>query len=77
MTDSTILTLDCGTSYTQGKEHSVHVSMAKNDIQHPVSSGDKLLSPSLQKRQFCSLAMAGEVKKEDSFLGFQSVFSFL
>ncbi|XP_020552576.1 DExH-box ATP-dependent RNA helicase DExH17 [Sesamum indicum] len=68
--DSTVRTLDCGTSHMQG-----------NDTQPPVSSSDndviKLLSPSLQKGQFCSLAIAGEVKKEDSFLGFQSVFSFL
>ncbi|KAL2235048.1 UNVERIFIED_CONTAM: DExH-box ATP-dependent RNA helicase DExH17 [Sesamum indicum] len=68
--DSTVRTLDCGTSHMQG-----------NDTQPPVSSSDndviKLLSPNLQKGQFCSLAIAGEVKKEDSFLGFQSVFSFL
>ncbi|KAK4409653.1 DExH-box ATP-dependent RNA helicase DExH17 [Sesamum angolense] len=68
--DSTVLTLDCGTSHMQG-----------NDTQSPLSSGDndviELLSPSLQKGHLCSLAIAGEVKKEDSFLGFQSVFSFL
>ncbi|KAI3467038.1 hypothetical protein Pfo_023701, partial [Paulownia fortunei] len=79
--NSTILTLNCGTSHSQGKVPSVRVSMAKNDIRLPVSSGErdviKLLSPGLQKRQFCSLAMAGEVEKENSFLGFQSVFSFL
>ncbi|KAL0461411.1 UNVERIFIED_CONTAM: DExH-box ATP-dependent RNA helicase DExH17 [Sesamum latifolium] len=66
----TVLTLDCGTSHMHG-----------NDTQSPLSSSDndviKLLSPSLQKGQLCSLAIAGEVKKEDSFLGFQSVFSFL
>ncbi|GFP99856.1 probable ATP-dependent DNA helicase hfm1 [Phtheirospermum japonicum] len=60
----------------------VCVSMTKNDIQCPVISSSeskvkKLLSPSLHKRQFCSLEVPGEVKKENPFRGFQSVFSFL
>lgn len=67
-TDSTKLTPDYGTSRSQGK----------NDMQASVGGSSeidvvKLLSPSAQKRQLCSLAMAGD----NSFLGFQSVFSFL
>ncbi|KAL3631369.1 hypothetical protein CASFOL_024353 [Castilleja foliolosa] len=60
----------------------VHVSMKKNDIRSPIISSSeskvkKVSSPSLQNRQFCSLEVPGEVKKENPFCGFQSVFSFL
>ncbi|KAL2500073.1 ATP-dependent DNA helicase MER3-like protein [Abeliophyllum distichum] len=41
------------------------------------SNVKKLSSPNLLKEQNCSLAIEGEIKKENSFLGFQSVFSFL
>ncbi|KAK4430261.1 DExH-box ATP-dependent RNA helicase DExH17 [Sesamum alatum] len=68
--DSTVLTLECGTSHMQGNDTQPAVSSSDNDV-------IKLSSPSLQKGQCCSLAIAGEVKKDDSFLGFQSVFSFL
>ncbi|CAI9758578.1 unnamed protein product [Fraxinus pennsylvanica] len=41
------------------------------------SSVKKLSSPSLLKGHSCSLATEGEIKKENSFVGFQSIFSFL
>ncbi|KAL0430192.1 UNVERIFIED_CONTAM: DExH-box ATP-dependent RNA helicase DExH17 [Sesamum radiatum] len=66
----TVLTLDCGISHMQGYGTQSPLSSSNNDV-------IELLSPSLQKGKLCSLAIAGEVKKEDSFLGFQSVFSFL
>ncbi|KAL9148882.1 hypothetical protein ABFS82_12G072800 [Erythranthe guttata] len=76
--DSTESSLDCRISHTQRKGPSVRISMAKNDITSGESDVTKLFSsPSSEKRQFCSLGMAGEVKKENAFLGFQSVFSFL
>lgn len=69
--------MDCGASFMQEKGPAARVPMPTNDVKLPVSSADNLVSPSLQNRQFCSLAMAGEGKKDKSFLGFQSVFSFL
>ncbi|KAG8366674.1 hypothetical protein BUALT_Bualt17G0104100 [Buddleja alternifolia] len=79
--DSRMLSLDYGKSQTHGNVPSLGASMVKNDTEFPVSYGEsnvnQLSSPSLQERRFCSLEMVGEVKKENSFLGFQSVFSFL
>ncbi|KAH6771509.1 DNA helicase ROCK-N-ROLLERS [Perilla frutescens var. hirtella] len=75
-TDPALVTVGNATSHTKEKARSAHVSMPNDDIRLSVGSGGKLLSPSLQKRQVCSLSMA-QGKKENSFLGFQSVFSFL
>lgn len=63
--DSAQISMDNVASHTQEKARSFQVSM-----------NDEPQSPSLQKRQLCSLSMA-QGKKESSFLGFQSVFSFL
>ncbi|KAL8463423.1 hypothetical protein ACS0TY_034179 [Phlomoides rotata] len=72
MPDSTVLPMDCGSHF---KQEQGPTFMTMNAVKLPVGSGDNLLSPSLQNRQFCSL---GEGKKDTiSFLGFQSVFSFL
>ncbi|KAL7190350.1 hypothetical protein ACSBR2_022598 [Camellia fascicularis] len=41
------------------------------------SSGKQSCSPSLSRRQCCSKTTTSEIKEADSFLGFESVFSFL
>ncbi|KAL3813807.1 hypothetical protein ACJIZ3_015075 [Penstemon smallii] len=57
---------------------SFSVSMGKHDIElHAESNVKHLSSPSLLKKQCGSLGMVGLPRKEDPFLGFQSVFSFL
>ncbi|CAA2997099.1 D -box ATP-dependent RNA helicase D 17 isoform X1 [Olea europaea subsp. europaea] len=56
---------------TQEPSHSTILGSSAESI------AKKLSSPSLLKGQICSLAIEGEIKKENSFLGFQSVFSFL
>ncbi|KAK4477374.1 hypothetical protein RD792_016595 [Penstemon davidsonii] len=57
---------------------SFSVSMGKHDIElHAESNVKHLSSPSLSKKQCGSLGMVGLPRKEDPFLGFQSVFSFL
>ncbi|KAL6573750.1 Sec63 [Orobanche hederae] len=74
-------TLNKETVLQHAKVPSIDVPVKKNDIRHPISSDEgnvmKLLSPSLQEIQSCSLAIPGQVKKAKSFFGFQSVFSFL
>ncbi|XVE67890.1 hypothetical protein DITRI_Ditri09bG0024200 [Diplodiscus trichospermus] len=62
---------------------SFDISMVKNS-KRPADPGSSIedgrkgkLAPSESKRQCCSLTSTGKAREVDSFLGFQSVFSFL
>ncbi|KAM7512476.1 hypothetical protein LguiB_011351 [Lonicera macranthoides] len=69
------------TLFTLVEMPSLSVPLVKKEMQHqrssPVARGNQLHSPSVSKRQCCSLATASETGEVDSFLGFKSVFSFL
>ncbi|XP_051146155.1 DExH-box ATP-dependent RNA helicase DExH17 [Andrographis paniculata] len=58
-----------------------HSAMAKNENEDSLIFGGRnainQMSPRSQKDELCSLTMAEKGQKEKSFLGFQSVFSFL
>ncbi|KAM7509150.1 hypothetical protein LguiA_019603 [Lonicera macranthoides] len=69
------------TLFTLVEMPSLSVPLVQKEMQHqrssPVARGNQLHSPSVSKRQCCSLATASETGEVDSFLGFKSVFSFL
>lgn len=57
---------------------SYDISMVKDNSRTHNSYGSKKnYSPNGPKRQCCSLAVAGQTREVDPFLGFESVFSFL